>query len=30
MVTTDNFKLYDENDVITMDKDEKLAREIVN
>lgn len=31
MVTTDNFKLYDEyvNDLVTLDKDEKITREIV-
>ena len=32
MVTTDNFKLYDEyvNNLVTLDKDEKITREFVN
>lgn len=32
MVTTDNFKLYDEyvKDLVTLDKDEKIASEFVN
>jgi hypothetical protein len=32
MVTTDNFKLHDEyvKDLVTLDKDEKIANEFVN